>query len=386
VSLIGKPFLVLITVLALAVLCLVVWVIPRTSGPGVTRVLGRIGLLFGCQICCVLALLTALNFYFDFYGSWGDLLGYSTTPGHGAITGRPEGRPMPPTGPRRVQAAGTLETVKDGFIRSNQLKPALGRLESVIIRGQVSGITTAAYIYLPPQYFEPRYARQRFPVAIAFTGYPGDAHNLITRLKLPQMVGREIQAGQIQPMMLVMMRPTVVAPRDTECTDIPGGPQTETLFSQDIPSAMKAAYRASVEPSGWSLMGDSTGGYCAVKLAMRHSDRFGAAIALAGYYHALSDITTGSLYGGSRAYRNENDLFWRMRHLPIPPVNVLLTTSRKGERDFKDTERFISLARLPMRIASVILPTGGHHFDVWDRELPPALAWLSAHTAAGPNV
>lgn len=372
-------------VAALAVLCLVVWVMPRASGPGVSRLLGRIGLLLGCQVACMLALLTALNFYFDFYGSWGDLLGYSTQ-SHATADGRPAGTPLPPTGPRRVLAAETLETVKDGFIRSNQLPPSIGRLESVVIHGQASGITTSAYIYLPPQYFEAGYAKQRFPVAIAFTGYPGDAHNLITRLGLPQMVGREIKAGKIQPMMLVMMRPTVVAPRDTECTDIPGGPQTETLFSQDVPSAMKAAYRASVEPSGWSLMGDSTGGYCAIKLAMRHSDRFGSAIALAGYYHALSDITTGNLYGGSRAYRDENDLFWRMRNLPIPPINLLLTTSRIGERDFKDTKRFLSLARPPMRIASVILPSGGHHFDVWDRELPPALSWLSSHMTAGPNV
>ena len=43
----------------------------------------------------------------------------------------------------------------------------------------------------------------------------------------------------MQPMILVMLRPTVAPPRDTECVDVPGGPQTETFFAEDLPQAVR---------------------------------------------------------------------------------------------------------------------------------------------------
>ena len=34
--------------------------------------------------------------------------------------------------------------------------------------------------------------------------------------------------------MLVMVRPTVAAPRDTECTDVPAGPQALAFFAPKV--------------------------------------------------------------------------------------------------------------------------------------------------------
>lgn len=45
----------------------------------------------------------------------------------------------------------------------------------------------------------------------------------------------------------------------------------------------------------------STGGYCAAKLAMTNPYQFPDAVSMAGYYVALRDGTTGSLYGAARA-------------------------------------------------------------------------------------
>ena len=47
----------------------------------------------------------------------------------------------------------------------------------------------------------------------------------------------------MQPTILVMLRPTVAPPRDTECVDVPGGPQTETFFAKDLPEAVSEHYR-----------------------------------------------------------------------------------------------------------------------------------------------
>lgn len=366
-SLTGTPLIVLLCTVAVFSLAAVVRGAPSASGPA-----ARAGMLAACQLCLVLALLAIGNAYFAFYGSWGDLFGVSSVSSlgadapdapaiRGAAAGRGDGR--------------SVVAVRDSFVRQHRLPDGEGRLEAVTIRGARSGITARAYVYLPPQYFQRRTAR--FPVALALTGYPGNAQNLITRLRLPQTAATEIGAGRLKPMIFVMMRPMVTPPRDTECTDVPAGPQAETFFATDLPTAIRAVYRTVPGPGGWSALGDSTGGYCALKIAMRHSDRFGAAISLSGYYNAVHDFTTGDLYGGSAAYRNENDLIWRLRHLPPPPVDVLVTTSRVGENDYKQTLRFVAMVHAPMRAASITLPTGGHHFSVWNRELIPALHWLS---------
>lgn len=364
----GTPFILLLCVLALAALVGVVWGAPRAA----RRIPARIGLLLVSQVLLMAALLTVANAYFAFYGSWGDLLGMPT--GSGGGTGHPAGHPARgasgPTGPDPL-----LVPAHDAFVSGHQLPAKDGRLEAVTIHGARSGITALAYVYLPPQYFQDR--TRRFPVTLALTGYPGNAQNLITRLQLPQTAAQEIAARRLKPMIFVMMRPAVTPPRDTECTDVPGGPLAETFFARDLPAAIKSGYRTVPTPTGWSALGDSTGGYCALKLAMRHSDRFAAAVSLSGYYKALRDITTGDLYGGSTAYRSVNDLSWRLRHLPAPPIDVLVTTSKVGEKDYAATQRFVRLARSPMRVASITLPTGGHHFSVWRRELTPALRWLS---------
>lgn len=368
-TLTGAVFAVFLCAVALAGLAAVVWAAPRLSG----RAAARAGALLGAQLLLIAALLTLANDYFAFYGTWGELVGAPAGSGAG---GMPAARAA-----TRERAGSPLVPVPDDpFVRQHQVAAAEGRLEAVMIHGPRSGISAKAYVYLPAQYL--RDQTRRFPVGLVLTGYPGNAENLITRLEVPRLAAQEIAAGHARPTIFVMMRPMVTPPRDTECTDVPGGPQAGTFFAQDLPVAIASAYRVVPGPAGWSAVGDSTGGYCALKLAILHSDRFGAAVSLAGYYKALKDFTTGDLYGGSRAYRAENDLVWRLRHLPPPPVDVLVATSRTGEKDYPATRAFLKLVRPPMRSAAIILPSGGHHFSVWQRELIPALHWLSDR--AGP--
>jgi S-formylglutathione hydrolase FrmB len=374
VSLTGVPLQVTVVIVMVIALVATVLLAPRVAGRRVPDVLARLGLVLGCQLCVVLAALDLANASFDFYGSWGDLVGVRSTTSE---TGTPSAQQ--PDDPDVSRGA---FVVPDTSAPHYHLGTGQGRIDAVIIHGARTRISTHAFVYLPAQYFAPAY-RRRLPVIVAFTGYPGNAQNLITHLDLPKTVAHEIAAGLMPPTIVVMLRPTVAPPRDTECTDVPNGPQAETFFAQDVPTALASTYRTADQATGWSAMGDSTGGYCAVKLAMRHSDRYSLGVSLAGYYHALQDFTTGDLYGHSKAYRDENDLIWRLRHLPPPPVSLLLTTSRVGEKDYGQTRQFLALAHPPMRVASITLPFGGHHFSTWRRELPPALQWLGIHLAGG---
>lgn len=376
ISLTGVPLQVTVVIVLATAIAAAVRLMPRMAGGRVSHVLARLGLVLGCQIFVVVAVLDLMNASFDFYGSWGDLVGTAATtmtPGDPSAAG---------TGGAVAAVSRTAPVTADATAPQYRLPAGQGRIEPVVIRGARTLISAPAFVYLPPQYFAPAYRTRRFPVTLAFTGYPGNAQNLITHLRLPQTAAREIAAGRMPPTIIVMLRPTVAPPRDTECTDVPHGPQAETFFAEDVPAALTSAYRTADRAAGWSALGDSTGGYCAVKLAMRHSDRYSAAVSLAGYYHALKDFTTGDLYGRSKAYRDENDPLWLLRHQPAPPVNLLLTTSRVGEKDYAQTRQFLALVRPPTHVASIILPFGGHHFSTWQRELLPALHWLGARLNA----
>jgi S-formylglutathione hydrolase FrmB len=195
-------------------------------------------------------------------------------------------------------------------------------------------------------------------------------------MKYPTLVAQAVYQRQMPPTVLVLLRPTVAPPRDTECQDVPNGPQAESFFATDLPQAMQHAYRVSADPAGWGVIGDSTGGYCALKFAMQHPDVYRAAVSLSGYYESAVDLTTGDLFGGSQQLRDENDLMWRLAHLPDPPVSVLVTSSLSGESDFKATEAFVRAVKAPMRVSHMYLQSGGHNFATWDQELPGALRWL----------
>ena len=335
-----------------------------------------------------------MNDYGYFYGSWSELFGQSSPVGHPAPAaprtsvasggrGTGAGRGMPTTaGPAAVSV---VRALPDPGWSTRAQWATLGRVESVTITGVRSRLASHAFVYLPPQYFQAAYRRRAFPAAEVFTGFPGTDLNLLKGLNFPRRLLGEIQTRRARPTVLVMMRPSVNFPRDTECTDVPKGPQALSFFAQDVPLAIAGTHR--VQTRGWGAIGDSTGGYCAAKLAMLDSDVFPAAVTLSGYFHTLRDNTTGELWGGSRVLKNLNNLEWRLRHLPPPPVSILVTTAKDeaGSSGYADSRRFLDLAQkvgLPLRVDSLILDHGGHNFGTWNDELPRALSWLSQRLPA----
>ncbi|MFD0329927.1 alpha/beta hydrolase [Streptacidiphilus monticola] len=244
-----------------------------------------------------------------------------------------------------------------------------GTVEQVRVHGGSTGLTEDAYVYLPAEYGQPAYAHADFPVVVVFTGYPGTPENLITRMKYPTVAAQAIQQHQMQPTILVLMRPSVAMPRDTECQDVPGGPQAQSFFTKDLRTAVASRYRVGLTARSWGVIGDSTGGYCALSLALRAPQSFAAAVSLSGYYNAAHDSTTGDLFGGDPTLRQQADLMWRLRHLPGAPVSLLVTSS-KTEHDWKATQQFVAAVKAPTQISTLYLPSGGHNFATWNRETP----------------
>jgi hypothetical protein len=362
-------FVVTLFMAAALIVAAVVWLWPRFAGRGLRALAARLGVIALIQIALTMAILAMVNSYFEFYSGWDDLFGTNTKPGtlqHVASA----------AAPRKPIVARTSLTEIGGH--GGKATPARdGAIEELKFQGQTTGLPGDVYMILPPEYYTQ--PTRRFPVSVVITGYPGNPGAMIHAMHFPQLIRQGAAEGKIQPTIYVLTRPTLVPPRDTECTDVPGGPQVETFFAADLPAAISARFRTGAGRSSWGIMGDSTGGYCAAKIAMRHSEQYSAAVSVSGYFRSLRDLTTGDLWGGSRSLRDENDLFWRQQHRPAPPIALLVTSCKKGEKTYPEAMRFLAGVQAPMTADTFILDSGGHNFRTFGRMMPTALAWMSSH-------
>ncbi|MFF4827881.1 alpha/beta hydrolase [Streptomyces sp. NPDC001312] len=362
-------------VLVLAILCAVllfvgtVWCWPSLARGTWRAVTGRVGMLLATQVAIFACVGLAANQAFGFYASWADLLGQENAPGV-VMDNSAHGRTGGP-----LQVIGTQQV----RLGNGDRPDVSGQIQKVSIVGRTTHLAAPAFVYLPPEYFQPQYRTRTFPAAVVLTGYPGTAQSLVSKLRYPHTAQELARTGRMQPMILVMLRPSVAPPRDTECVDVPGGPQTESFFAKDLPDAVLAHYRVGKKPGSWGIVGDSTGGYCALKLALHHPEVYAAGAGLSPYYKAPTDPTTGDLFQGDKNLRNRADLMWSIKHLKAPDTSLLVTSSKLGETNYRSTLRFIDAVKATnrTRIASIILDSGGHNFNTWRREIPATLQWMS---------
>jgi enterochelin esterase-like enzyme len=369
---------------ALAAVCvaLTVWKWPRLARPGWVSVTARLVAIGVTQVVTITALFAAVNADYQFYGSWGDLFGTGKT-APVALTGTNSSGGVTAISNTHTSLIQPGDTSLLDHVTGIPTGPAAvnGRVESVRVIGRRTGVIDPAFVYLPPQYFQKAYARERFPVIVAMSGYPGSVFNLAQYLRVWQFSQALMNQRKMQPTVIVEIRPTITPPRDTECVNVPGGPQTETFLAKDLPEALKSAYRVGHSATAWGALGYSSGGTCALQLTMRDPNVYTSAVALSPDFAIKEDLTTGNLFGSGPARQKRIDshnLFWRMKHLPIPQVSVLIAASKHGDEDiYPKAQEFLRLAKAPLRTASIFPDHGVHNFNTWTSEMPAALTWQS---------
>jgi enterochelin esterase-like enzyme len=351
VSLTGAPLLVVLVVLAIAgpVGLTLGW---RRLPKGVVGAITRLVTVLLCQAVAISAIAVAVNRSFEFYDSWNDLLGRRQT--------------------------GQIQVANDG-----QLVPAdgsEGQVRILTVHGKVSDATEQVLIWLPPEYI--REPKATFPVLMALPGQPGTPAGIFKTLDLAQNAIRTVAAGQVKPFVAVIPPLSIAAPRDTECTDIPRGPQADSWLATDVKEAVVRHFR--VTPEHWSTIGWSTGGFCAAKMLLRHGTSFGAAVSIGGYFAAEEDHTTGSLFNHSNTLRKQNSPLWLLQHTLTYPVHLLIVTS-KGDREswdgvsYADAKLAVEAGTGVPGVNSIVLPTGGHNFSTYAPTIMPSFAWLGTN-------
>jgi len=344
----GKPFAWLMVALAVAgplVLALTWRGRPHGVLGGALRFVG----VLICQVLAVLAVFAVVNSIFGFFASWDDLLGT-------------HGENLPPPDTAGLVAA-------DG---------SQGRITTFAVGGGRSGASAEVTAWLPPQYDAAVRAGRRLPALMLLTGYPGSPGGVFKQFDIGVTASAAIARGDVPPFVVIVPPITIAPPRDTECTNVPRGPQAETWLADDVRDAAIRRFGLAPAPQRWAAAGWSTGGFCSAKLALRRPDAFGASVAMGGYYDALLDSSTGDLYGGDVDRRHQNSPRWLVRNGRAGDAHLLVVASRQDINTWIESKNMIDAAAAARaeRIESIVLAEGGHRFTTYAPALTSGLQWL----------
>jgi hypothetical protein len=366
----GLPYL--LALLAFVVLLAIILGWPWLSRRSMGRVSLRFVSLFVLQALVLGLIFVIVNNEGEFYSSWSDLFGTDAT-GRAAIV-----------------AAGPVDAASRNLLSVTDRTPirlpdgrAGGSLEQVRIAGQLSGISVAGSVYLPATYFV-RGSRRDYAVLTVISDATAGGNSPYSASRLAQSAATEIAAGRMGPLVIVML-PATVGRVDQACLNLPPkflrraqvrpAIQGETFFAQDLPDAIESAFRVSTQPDSWALLGDQSGGYCALQLALDNSYVFSVAVAPRAAYTRPPGLAA-QLAG---PFRQQDNLIWQLSHLPVPAVTVLFAGPGSATGPGL-AQSFISTAEPPMRVSAIELDAGN-----WP--LAHVLAWVAAAVGApaGPD-
>ena len=276
-SLTGWPmlFTAALLVLAAPVLTHTLW--TRVRGPRPVRLVTRLSMIGVCQVTAILLGFIIVNNHYNFYSSWDDLLGDDAGPGvithQSAVDGPHRGGRGPGT---RVRPEGPAQ----------DFEPAGGGALAATFRGPLTGLSSHddVYVWLPPQYSDPAYAKSSFPVVMLFPGFPGTPQTWFGAMAGQEALLKQLRAdpGVTTPFVLAAVNINMEKGVNTNCTDIPGGPQVASFITQDVRPMLERSFRVMTDRRGWGLMGYSEGGLCAGKLLVQYPQDFSAAVQMSG--------------------------------------------------------------------------------------------------------
>jgi enterochelin esterase-like enzyme len=315
----------------------------------------------------------AVNKYYDYYQTWGSAAADLTATGLGSV-------PQLPSGGSGQQLARSLGKVTGGTAAAEQ-----GQTVRLTVHGRRSHLTRTVYLYLPPQYFQARYARARFPAIELITGVPGQPQDWIDVVGVTQSYLTLLRDGAVRPAVLVMPDANGGRRVSLQCLNVRHGPRDATFLGADLAAALASSLRIAPPGPAWGVAGYSEGGYCAANLALLYPDSYGAAGVLSGYFVPGDDRLgspprTVNPFGADVARRALNTPMRRLRALPVnqPIPQFWLGAGGAFREDVAAARAFQRrlLDRQP-DVAVHLAPGGKHNMATWRALVPPLLGWMT---------
>ncbi|BEL08458.1 alpha/beta hydrolase-fold protein [Actinoplanes sichuanensis] len=333
------------------------------------RVVHRAAGLLVVQLLLLVSLAAVVNKQANFYVTVGELLGQG---------GDTYAQTLPADSPRLSVDGGQDELA--GWIAAHPAAPGRGTVIPATLAGRSTGYALPAQIYLPAGY---RASAGDLPVVMFLAGYPGTVFSWLDSVGVGAALDEAIGSGRLPPVIAVMAEQDPVRGRDSECVDSALGVKSDTYLTSDLPEIIHKHFRAAQGRQNWAVAGYSTGGFCAVNLALRHPDRFGAAASLAGYFRPLIDRSTGDLYQGDLDLRRANDPRLMIGQSRPQPLDLFLTAGADDRSAQRDLTAFAPMVRAPDTALVIADRPGGHNFTTWRAILPDLFDWLDERLGGG---
>jgi S-formylglutathione hydrolase FrmB len=154
--------------------------------------------------------------------------------------------------------------------------------------------------------------------------------------------------------------------------------------SEELPRVVGQFFNVSQQPADTFVAGISMGGYGALKWALTHPERFGAAASLSGALDLVTiseDPDRDELIGRVFDHRvgPGDDLFALLGAArDVPPLHVSCGT----EDDlYAASKRFADAAEAAGVAVTTDFRAGGHEWALWDAVVQDVIDWLPVRTA-----
>lgn len=372
-SMTGTGFLSLVALVTLVAITVAVMSWSSLAGPGVGKIVGRLGVLLLVNLLVLLTVAIQVNDQYLFFAGWSDLKGALT--GTITTTTLSRGGAAGAAARSRVTGAAAHAATVLPPLPVNRMTP--NGVITYAVRGRSSGLTGVVTVALPPGYTTPG-NHTRYPVMEALQGYPGTTQQWITTMDLGGAMGTAVAGHQMRPALIVEPQTEFPLGTDTECVNgRPGLPQVETFLTVDVPTWVTHHFRVRTDRASWATIGLSTGGWCAAMAAMLDPAQYSASIVMGGYFQP----DFGPLY---QPFVPTGPLDHRYNLIRLarrnPPSSAMwLETSHADKLSYGSSAAFLKAARPPLAIDAVVLQHAGHRIGLWQQLLPSSLRWLGAN-------
>jgi enterochelin esterase-like enzyme len=255
-----------------------------------------------------------------------------------------------------------------------------GTERTMMIPSRALGQARRAYVYLPPGYDAPQNRGKHYPALYLLHGFPDRGDGWIRYGHALERIDRAIVEGHIPPLLVFCPDGHGAGTfGDSEYLDI-GGVPVATYIARDVVSWCDASFRTIPRPRSRIIAGDSTGGYGALNLGLKHPEIWGTVLSFSGYFNADPKHFAAGLWGGHpdpAALAAQSPSAF-VRAAPMADARWRETSVFLGEGENETAERtraeaFAAALRRHGVRCTVRTARGAHSWDVWRALLPESL-------------
>ena len=278
----------------------------------------------------------------------------------------------------------------EGGARDAGGRVSAGTTVSVDIPSTVSHFDArTARVYLPPAWFAS--TSRKLPILMLLPGVPGGPTDWTDDGKADLIANDFASHHNGLAPIIVMPDVTGQESGDSECVNSSKYGNAETYLTVDVPTFVRATFRAAAGRGALAVAGLSAGGTCSTVLALRNPRLFETFASFSGFATPtyLDDTVAQSvpvLYDGSEAAYLAHDPMTLLAHNQYPDTAAWFEAGTSDQPPWADAQRLAAASRhAGMQQVCLLGIPGGHTWTVWQQSFTAALPWLAARVGLVPS-